>query len=159
MQQIFYNDYFTKYTEKVRQVAFLFQMTLIIGLFLSIGLSTSLHAKESEKEAPAAISIDNPDIPLDHLILKLGPLQADQLFVEADAWLVLLQDAATKVYDKKLEISIKNKSIYAANEKNVSSADLESIKSVKTQLIDELTTLRKARIDKEGKLNNPQRDQ
>jgi len=124
----------------------------LIWLALALMLSTTLLVANEEKTA-VAVTTEDPEIPLDQFELKLGHMTSDELFVEADAWLKLLQADAKKVYDKKLEIKIKNEKIDDVKEANASSSKIDDQKEAKDDLLTELTELRDIRREKEKKLN------
>jgi len=124
----------------------------LIWLALALMLSTTLLVANEEKTA-VAVTTEDPEIPLDQFELKLGHLTSDELFVEADGWLKLLQKDAKKVYDKKLEIKLKNEKIDDVKEENASDAKVEDQKEAKDDLLGELNTLRDIRREKEKKLN------
>ena len=121
---------------------------LVLGL---IGSATLLHA--AQEEAATAVTIAEPDIPLDQFELKLGAMTADELFVEADAWMKLLQADAQRVYEKKLEIKKKNIKIGAQKEQNATETKIDDQKEAKDDLLLELTELRDIRREKEKKLD------
>ena len=131
----------------------LIRRALLIALFMSLGISSVLNAQENTEKTPTAVTVEDPNIPLDQLTLRLGPLTADELFVEADAWLQILQDSAKNVYAKKIAIKKLNNKIGKEVDKNISASILEEDKKQKDILIDELTASREVRKDKEEKLN------
>lgn len=54
---------------------------------------TPLYAEDKNKQEPPPepVTISDPSIPVDELELLVKPLTADELLVEADAWLELLK--------------------------------------------------------------------
>jgi hypothetical protein len=82
-------------------------------------------------------------------------MTGDELFVEADGWLVLLKEAAKKVYDTKIAIQDKNVQIDAlsAKDNNQTAAEeregiqqkISALTEEKSVLLDELTKLRAER--------------
>ena len=123
-------------------------LLLVVAFTMSV---TVLNAAEKEMLTP--LTTEEPDIPLDQFELKLGALTGDELFVEADGWLKMLQEDATKVYDKKLEIKIKNEKIADQKEKNTTESNISVHKEAKDDLLSALTILRDVRVEKEHKLN------
>jgi len=124
---------------------------LILIVTITLSVSQIHAADEPEKALP--VTTGDVNIPLDQFELKLGHMLSDELFVEADAWLKLLQADAKRVYDKKLEIKIKNEKIDEVKEANASSSKIEDQKEAKDALLSELTKLRDIRREKEKKLN------
>ena len=62
-------------------------------------------------EAAKATTTDNSAISLEELQIILNPMTKEELFVEADGWLMLLQKAAKRVSIAKLEVFNANKKI------------------------------------------------
>jgi hypothetical protein len=70
---------------------------ILTTLFFASALllsTTMIHAEEVE--APKAVSTVNPDISPKNLHLVVRHMTSDELFIEADEWLVLLKEAARK---------------------------------------------------------------
>jgi len=123
-------------------------------LLLAVGLVFSASTLNAvEKEMPAPVTTEESEIPLDQFELKLGYMTADELFVEADGWLKLLQEDAKKVYEKKIEIKLKNEKIGEVKELNASVSKIDDQKEAKEDMLGELTELRDIRREKEKKLN------
>ena len=80
---------------------------IITGLLLTLTLISGLYAEEAPK-SPTAVTTVNPDVSAESLNLMVRHMTGDELFVEADGWLVLLKEAAKKVYDTKLSVQEKN---------------------------------------------------
>ena len=78
---------------------------VITGLLLTFALllTTASYAEEAAK-TPTAVTTENVDISPEMLHLMVRHMTGDELFIEADGWLVLLQGSAKKVYDTKLSI-------------------------------------------------------
>ena len=87
-------------------------MILSTVLALALVSTTAIYAEEAS-EAPSAATTANPDISPESLNLMVRHMTSDALFVEADGWLVLLQEAAKNVYDIKLSVQGKNTEIEA----------------------------------------------
>jgi len=118
-------------------------------------LSTAMiHAEEAPKN-PTAVTTENPDISAESLNLMVRHMTGDELFVEADGWLVFLKEAAKKVYDTKLSVQEKNDQIDAleAQDNNqTAEEERESIqqkitvaKEEKAAVLEEQTKLRAER--------------
>jgi len=127
---------------------------LTILFFSSVLLSTTMIYAE-EVETPKAVSTVNPDISPESLHLAVRHMTSDELFIEADEWLVLLKEAARKVYATKLLVQEENIQIDALSVKdnNQTAADArEEVKKnilahteEKNLLLEELTKLRAQR--------------
>jgi small conductance mechanosensitive channel len=85
-----------------------------ILITLTLALTTVVYAEEAPK-SPTAATTSNPDISAESLHLMVRHMTGDELFVEADGWLVLLKEAAKKVYDTKLAVQEKNTQIDTLN--------------------------------------------
>lgn len=83
---------------------------LCIALLLAA--TSALYAEEAAK-TPTALTTSSPDVSAENLNLMVRHMTDDELFVEADAWLLLLKDAAKNVYDVKLAVKEKNSAIDA----------------------------------------------
>ncbi len=129
---------------------------MMTGLLFALALaSTTVAYAEESPESPIAVTTANPDVTPGNLNLMVRHMTSDELFVEADGWLVLLQEAAKKVYDTKIAIQDKNVQIDALSAKDnneTAAEEREGIKqkvSVLTEeksvLLEELTKLRAER--------------
>ena len=58
------------------------------------------------KEAPAAVTVDDPKIAVEVLTLKLEPLTKDELAVEADGWLGLLKSKVAEISDAEIAAKV-----------------------------------------------------
>jgi len=130
----------------------LFVSLMLMAVLLIGAGSASLHAEE-QGAAPAPVTTNEPDIPLDQFTLKLGYMTEDELFTEADGWLKLLQHDAKAVYDTKREIKVLDSRIQKEEENNASSELVAADRKARTALIDELEKLREVRKAKETKLS------
>jgi len=74
---------------------------------------TPLYAEEKTKQEPPPepVTISDPSIPVDELELLVKPLTAEELFVEADAWLGLLKAKVAEISQAEIEVKRKNKEI------------------------------------------------
>ena len=90
---------------------------IMVTLLLALAFTTTtvVYAKEASTKS-TAISTMNADISPEQLHLLIRHMTGDELFVEADAWLVHLKGVAKKVYDVKLAIENKNAEISTLNE-------------------------------------------
>jgi len=134
------------------------------GLLLTLVLiSTTVAYAEETSESPKAVTTTNPDVTPENLNLMVRHMTADELFVEADGWLVLLQEAAKKVYDTKLAIKAQNVEIDALNAKDNNQTAAEEREGIKQEIkvlteekstiIDELTKERAERKTMVARLN------
>ena len=72
----------------------------------------SIHSLVMAEDAPSKpTTVDNPGINVEALQIILNPMTKEELFVEADGWLILLQKAAKRVSVAKLEVLNANKAI------------------------------------------------
>ena len=126
---------------------------IITGLLLTLALiSTTVVNAEEAAKTPTAVTMSNPDISPESLNLMVRHMHADELFSEADGWLVLLQEAAKKVYDTKLSVMEKNAQIdalkaldnnqTAAEEREVIEKKITVAKKEKAAILEEQTELR-----------------
>ena len=123
-------------------------------LTLALALTTATYAEEAAK-SPTAVTTENPDISPESLHLMVRHMTENELFVEADGWLVLLQEAAKKVYDTKLSVQEKNTEIdaltardnnqTAAEEREVIQQKITVAEKEKTAILEEQTKLREER--------------
>ena len=81
-------------------------------LTLAVASTTVVYAEEAPK-TPTPVTTENADVSPDMLYLMVRHMSGDELFVEADGWLVLLKEAAKKVYDSKILVQEKNAQIDA----------------------------------------------
>lgn len=91
-------------------VFYLFSTLLFI--FMSCQPIMAKETSETSKKIPKkSITTDDPSISVNELQIMLNPMTKDELIIEADGWLTILQNAAKKVANTKLEIAIANKKI------------------------------------------------
>ena len=137
---------------------------IMAGLLLTLALvsTTVVYAEEAPK-SPIAVTTENPDISPESLNLMVRHMTGDELFVEADGWLILLKEAAKKVYDTKLSVQEKNAQIDAlkAQDNNQTEAEeregiLQKItvaKEEKAAILEEQTKLRAERKNMVARLD------
>ena len=112
---------------------------MIIGLLLALVLTSSAYAEETPK-SPPAVTTGSPDVSPESLHFMVRHMKEDELFVEADAWLELLKEAAKKVYDTKLSVQEKNvqiESLTARDNNQTASEEREVVQQKITLLTDE----------------------
>ena len=137
---------------------------IMTGLFLAfVLLLTPVAYAEEPAQSPMAITTVNPDVSPESLHLMVRHMTEDDLFIEADAWLVLLQEAAKKVYDTKLSVqkqNVKIDTLEAMDNNQTSVAEQEEIKGKITVMVKEksatlenLRTLRAERKIMVARLN------
>ena len=117
-------------------------MTALL-LTLTFTATTVLYAEEATEE-PTATTTSNVDVPPEQLSLMVKHMTADELFVEADGWLVLLKEAAKKVYDTKLSVvdmNIKIEALEARDNNQTAAEDREGIKQKITVLTEEKASI------------------
>ena len=74
----------------------------IISILLTLAIFSTATAYAEEAPAkPTAVTTANTEVTPEVLNLMVRHMSEDELFVEADGWLVLLKEAAKKVYDTK----------------------------------------------------------
>lgn len=87
---------------------------------LSLAMASTVSLAQEEPPSPGSdiepITTVNPDIPLDELALLVKPLTAEELKVEAEAWMSLLRDKTRETSQAELAIKQKNKTIEKAEE-------------------------------------------
>ena len=116
--------------------AFIFYTFFI--LFILISSSHIVMAEEASSKT--ATTTDNPAISHEALQIILNPMTKDELFVEADGWLMLLQKAAKRVSIAKLAVLNSNtqmehqEKLQEANEKiEAEMADIEKLDNINKQ--------------------------
>jgi small conductance mechanosensitive channel len=119
----------------------------ITGLLLALVLAASTVAYAGEvPKAPTAVTTLNPDVSAESLHLMVRHMADDELFVEADGWLLILKEAAKKVYDTKLAVQEKNTQIdtlKARDNNQTATEEREGIQQKLTVLTEEKSTLLK----------------
>ncbi len=93
----------------------LFRKTLMFNIvFALIFLFATSHfviAEKTPDKSLKATTISDPTISVEELQIILNPMTKEELFVEADGWLILLQKAAQRVSVAKLAVLKDNKKI------------------------------------------------
>ncbi len=126
----------------------LFKKSLIFYLIFIILFSlTSSHfalANETLAIKLKATTTINPSIPLDELDILLTPMTKEELFIEADSWLLLLRATSKKISIAKLKIKKANTKI--SNEKAIKKAGKKIEKKIK-----DINTIDSAEVKKKLK--------
>ena len=130
------------------------KIAIAILITLALVSTTAAYAEEAPK-SPTAVTTENADISPESLNLMVRHMTSDELFVEADGWLVLLKEAAKKVYDTKILVREKNDQIDALNaqdnnqtaaeEREVIQQKLTVATEEKDAILEEQTKLRSER--------------
>ncbi len=84
---------------------------IIFTLIFLLTSSNFVMAEDKSDKSSKAVTIDDPNIDPEALQIILNPMTKEELLVEADGWLLLLQQAAEKVAETKLEVLKSNKKI------------------------------------------------
>ena len=103
-----------------------------IALACALASLISLHiAAAEDPNAPTtdvvAVTVADPDVPLDELALMVRPMTADELKIEANAWMELLRQKTLQTSQAELAIKQKNKSIEKAEEVQRAIEDTETV--------------------------------
>jgi hypothetical protein len=89
---IFFPSYKLSGTDKVA----MYFPRIVQCFCLSLAMASTVSLAQEEPPSPGSdiepITTVNPDIPLDELALLVKPLTAEELKVEAEAWMSLLRD-------------------------------------------------------------------
>jgi small conductance mechanosensitive channel len=91
-------------------------LTIILSLVLFGPIFSPLAAEGEGEKQPAAVTLADPQIPVDELALILKPLTKEELLVEADAWQQILKRKAKEIAETELAIKHQNKEIEKAQE-------------------------------------------
>ncbi len=73
-----------------------------------------MPAFSAEQGADAAVTVDNPNIPVEDLGLLLKPLRKEQLLIETEAWFSLLEEKVREIGLKEIEVKNVNRDITKA---------------------------------------------
>ncbi|MGB7947224.1 MAG: mechanosensitive ion channel domain-containing protein, partial [Candidatus Binatia bacterium] len=109
-----------------------------VCLFMLLALGATLRAAEKSQPEPPPkpVTTGEPTIPVDELELMVEPLTADELVVEADAWLALLKAKVAEVSKAEIAIKRKNRAIEQAEEIKDSVGEAkEALKEVKNSTV------------------------
>jgi small conductance mechanosensitive channel len=110
-------------------------------LYAVCGVDTSIRrGKNKQEPPPEPVTISDPSIPVDELELLVKPLTADELFVEADAWLGLLKAKVAEISQAEIAVKRKDKAIKETDVK-------QSIDEVKQALTEVEKTESKAQAE------------
>ena len=81
--------------------------------------SFATHAHDQEQPAEPgieAVTVTDPEVPVDELQLMVKPLTVEELKIEAEAWMELLKDKTRQTTQAEIAIKQKNKRIDQAEE-------------------------------------------
>lgn len=73
--------------------------------------SVQAAAEADAAAGPAAVSVDDPKVPIDELELLLVPLTKQQLLTEADAWQQIVQQKAEQIAYAEIAVKRQNREI------------------------------------------------
>ena len=115
---------------------------IIAGLLFTLALlSHTVSYAEEASQTPTAITTTNVDVSPKHLNLMLRTMTIEELFVEADAWLALLNESAEKVDDT--ERLIQEKIAMETEEKVAIVETLTKLRTEKKSRVTRLDTVLK----------------
>ena len=106
-------------------------LTAATAVFSAL-LSAASMAQEETKlpdQSSVPVTAKNPEIPVDELALLVKPLTADELKVEAEAWMNLLRVKTRETSQAELAVKQKNKSIDRAEEVQEAIEDTQEVLS------------------------------
>ena len=88
-------------------------LLILICLCMLAIVSPPVYAAEEPRPQPPPkpVTTADPTIPVDELELLVEPLTADELLVEADAWLALLKTKVAEISRAEIEVKRKNRII------------------------------------------------
>ena len=113
---------------------------IMTGLLLTLALlSNVVFSAEEAHDIPTSITTANPYVSLKHLNLMLETMTIEELFVEADAWLALLNEVAEKVEDT--ERLLQQKIAMATKEKAAMVETLTKLRTEKKTMLARLDTV------------------
>ncbi len=114
-------------------------------------------------QTDSAVTTSDPDIPLDELEVMLIPMTSNELLVEADGWLALLKETATKIAKEQLAIKQKNRLIEKKEEAAATSTSkafeekaenaAEKATEDKVEMLADMNTLQVLKIARVDHLN------
>jgi len=113
---------------------------IMTGLLLTLALlSNVVFSAEEAHDIPTSITTANPYVSLKDLNLILKTMTIEELFVEADAWLALLNEVAEKVEDT--ERLLQQKIAMATKEKAAMVETLTKLRTEKKTMLARLDTV------------------
>ncbi len=132
-------------------------------LFLFTASGFAQTPAQTTAQANAAITTSDPDIPLDELEVVLTPMTSDELLIEADGWLALLKNTASKIAKVQLEIKQKNRLIEKKEEIVKTSTSesveektekaIETVTEAKVEILEDMNALQVLKIARIDRLN------
>ena len=108
-------------------------------LFTLVLLSHTVFYAEEAPKILTATTTGNPNVSLENLNLMLRPMSIEELFVEADAWLALLNEVSEKVDDT--ERLLQQKITVATKEKDATVETLTKLRTEKKTMLARLDTV------------------
>ncbi len=138
------------------------QILLVVLLLFSASWLSAAEASSKADKKAEAVTIADPDIPVDELEIVLNPMTEDELFVEADGWLGLVKKASQDVSTEKLKVKKESEAIEAAQaeQQETKGKEHEAAEKVeeakqeeKAEVLDKVTELRGIRTARIDRLN------
>ena len=116
---------------------------LMISFTALLFINTTLMAKTTYE----AVTTKNPNITDKHFEIMIGHLNKDKLFVEADAWLILLESAAEDVAVARLDVKEQTEKIKVEEEKTKALKEKSEELEDKTEVLEKKTEAIKEKIE------------
>jgi len=99
------------------------------GLIASVPIVFVLLALSVAAQDSASVTAADPNIPVEDLQLLVKPLTADELKVEAEAWLALLKSKVAEISRAEMAVNQRNREIDEAEQVTESAAQAEELLS------------------------------
>ena len=116
---------------------------LMISFTALLFINTVLMAKTTYE----AVTTKNPNITDKQFEIMIGHLNKDKLFVEADAWLILLESAAEDVAVARLDVKEQTEKIKVEEEKTKALKEKSEELEDKTEVLEKKTEAIKEKIE------------
>ena len=116
---------------------------LMISFTALLFINTTLMAKTTYE----AVTTKNPNITDKQFEIMIGHLNKDKLFVEADAWLILLESAAEDVAVARLDVKEQTEKIKVEEEKTKALKEKSEELEDKTEVLEKKTEAIKEKIE------------
>ena len=116
---------------------------LMISFTALLFINTALMAKTTYE----AVTTKNPNITDKQFEIMIGHLNKDKLFVEADAWLILLESAAEDVAVARLDVKEQTEKIKVEEEKTKALKEKSEELEDKTEVLEKKTEAIKEKIE------------